>query len=129
MTVADPPHQAKTSTNAPSHRLRGDMNTFKLLFTVLAFNGPIIAVVAFLPVVIGYGNGLGGAGSEPSFRGRPGGGYAGSGRKPSVHGCPKAAFVSPSETPGGDAESTFVDVPENSKRAERTRCGCGRLVD
>lgn len=35
------------------------MSAFKLLFTVLAFNGPIIAVVAFLPVVIGYGNGVG----------------------------------------------------------------------
>lgn len=58
MTVADPPHHA-TSTNEANHRLRGDMNTFTLLFTVLAFNGPIIAVVAFLPVVIGYGNGLG----------------------------------------------------------------------
>lgn len=58
MTIADPPHPV-TSTNAPNHRLRGDMNTFKLLFTVLAFNGPIIAVIAFLPVVIGFGNGVG----------------------------------------------------------------------
>ncbi len=59
MTVADPPHQAVSTNAHGGHRLRGDMNTFKLLFTVLAFNGPIIAVVAFLPVVIGYGNGLG----------------------------------------------------------------------
>jgi amino acid transporter len=57
MTVSDPPHQsAHSMTNT---RLRGNMSAFKLLFTVLAFNGPIIAVVAFLPVVIGYGNGLG----------------------------------------------------------------------
>lgn len=42
-----------------SHKLRGDMSTFKVLFTVLAFNGPIIALVAFLPVVVGYGNGVG----------------------------------------------------------------------
>lgn len=58
MTVADPPDQS-ASPLADNHRLRGNMSTFKLLFTVLAFNGPIIAVVAFLPVVIGYGNGLG----------------------------------------------------------------------
>lgn len=57
MTVTDPPDQlADHMTNT---RLRGNMSAFKLLFTVLAFNGPIIAVVAFLPVVIGYGNGLG----------------------------------------------------------------------
>ena len=57
MTVSDPPDQsAHSMTNT---RLRGNMSAFKLLFTVLAFNGPIIAVVAFLPVVIGYGNGLG----------------------------------------------------------------------
>ena len=53
------------STTAPvlegtdTHRLSGNMGTFKLLFNVLAFNGPIIGVVAFLPVVIGYGNGVG----------------------------------------------------------------------
>jgi amino acid transporter len=57
MTVVDPDQSALELTD--SHKLRGNMGTFQLLFTVLAFNGPIIAVVAFLPVVVGYGNGLG----------------------------------------------------------------------
>lgn len=57
MIEVDPPQPA--TQPADNRRLRGDMNTFQLLFTVLAFNGPIIAVVAFLPVVIGYGNGVG----------------------------------------------------------------------
>ncbi|MUL46338.1 APC family permease [Mycobacterium sp. CBMA293] len=41
------------------HKLRGSLNTFKLLFAVLAFNGPIVAVVSFLPLVVAFGNGLG----------------------------------------------------------------------
>jgi amino acid transporter len=42
-----------------THKLRGDLNTFQLLFGILAYNAPLVAVVAFLPLTIGYGNGLG----------------------------------------------------------------------
>jgi len=41
------------------HSLRGRMGTLGLLFAVLAYNAPVGIFVAFLPVVIGYGNGLG----------------------------------------------------------------------
>ncbi|QSR24884.1 amino acid permease [Nocardioides aromaticivorans] len=41
------------------NKLRGDLNTFQLLFGILAFNGPLVGVMAFLPLAIGYGNGLG----------------------------------------------------------------------
>src|SRR5262249_23395665 len=42
-----------------SHRLRERLGVVQLLFTVLAFNGPLAIVVGFVPVIIGYGNGLG----------------------------------------------------------------------
>lgn len=41
------------------HKLRGDLNAFQLLFGILAYNAPLVALVAFLPLTIGYGNGLG----------------------------------------------------------------------
>ena len=44
---------------AANHKLRGDLNTFQLLFGILAYNAPLVAVVAFLTLTIGYGNGLG----------------------------------------------------------------------
>jgi amino acid transporter len=44
---------------AEDHKLRGDLNAFQLLFGILAYNAPLVAVVAFLPLTIGYGNGLG----------------------------------------------------------------------
>jgi amino acid transporter len=44
---------------AENHKLRGDLNAFQLLFGILAYNAPLVAVVAFLPLTIGYGNGLG----------------------------------------------------------------------
>ncbi|WP_027863031.1 APC family permease [Marmoricola sp. URHB0036] len=48
-----------TSPESENHTLRGDLNTFQLLFGILAYNAPLVAVVAFLPLTIGYGNGLG----------------------------------------------------------------------
>lgn len=47
------------SDDAGSHHLTGNLNTFQLLFTVLAFNGPLAVVVGFAAVIIGYGNWLG----------------------------------------------------------------------
>src|SRR5581483_2036473 len=45
--------------DAENHKLRGDLNAFQLLFDILAYNAPLVALVAFLPLTIGYGNGLG----------------------------------------------------------------------
>ena len=53
----EPTAPAATSTKEP--RLRGNLGTPHLLFTVLAFNAPLAVVVGFLPVIIGYGNGIG----------------------------------------------------------------------
>lgn len=44
---------------AEAHKLRGNLNTFQLLFGILAYNAPLVAVAAFLTLTIGYGNGLG----------------------------------------------------------------------
>ncbi|MGW3652898.1 APC family permease [Streptomyces sp. NPDC000878] len=48
-----------TASSPQEPQLRGNLGTAHLLFTVLAFNAPLAIVVGFLPVVIGYGNGLG----------------------------------------------------------------------
>jgi amino acid transporter len=40
-------------------RLRGDLGPLRLLFTLLAFNGPLSVVAGVVPAVIGLGNGLG----------------------------------------------------------------------
>src|SRR4051794_6473781 len=50
---------AMAPPEAENHKLRGDLNAFQLLFGILAYNAPLVAVVAFLPLAIGYGNGLG----------------------------------------------------------------------
>lgn len=50
---------AMAPPQAENHKLRGDLNAFQLLFGILAYNAPLVAVVAFLPLTIGYGNGLG----------------------------------------------------------------------
>lgn len=46
-------------SEAESHKLRGDLNAVQLLCGILAYNAPLVALVAFLPLTIGYGNGLG----------------------------------------------------------------------
>lgn len=49
-----------TDVVAPDARaLRGNLSTIQLLFTILAFNGPLTVVVGFAPVIVGYGNGIG----------------------------------------------------------------------
>lgn len=44
---------------AAPRRLHGNLGPLALLLMVLAYNGPLSGVVGWLPVVIGYGNGLG----------------------------------------------------------------------
>jgi amino acid transporter len=39
--------------------LRGDLGATSLVMTVIAYNGPIIILASFVPVVISFGNGLG----------------------------------------------------------------------
>ncbi|MGW4593530.1 APC family permease [Amycolatopsis thermoflava] len=56
-TGPDKPGQA---TRSPSEaNLSGNLGVVQLLFTILAFNGPLTVVVGIVPIVIGYGNGLG----------------------------------------------------------------------
>ena len=40
-------------------RLRGNLGSVQLFFTVVAYNAPLAVVVGFIPVIIGFGNGLG----------------------------------------------------------------------
>lgn len=54
-SLTDPPVSATDS----QPKLRGRLGVVRLLFSVLAFNGPLAAVAGFSPVVIGYGNGIG----------------------------------------------------------------------
>ncbi|MES3710425.1 APC family permease [Pseudomonas putida] len=42
-----------------SQRLRGNLGTFDIVFTVLAYNAPLTIIIGLIPVIIGMGNGLG----------------------------------------------------------------------
>ncbi|MEU6663873.1 APC family permease [Streptomyces sp. NPDC046821] len=44
---------------ATEGRLRGSLGIPHLIFTLLAYNGPLIGAVAYQPIVVGYGNGVG----------------------------------------------------------------------
>ncbi|WP_396910602.1 APC family permease [Mycolicibacterium sp.] len=57
--MADAPRATARKYAAGDTRLRGQMGTGGLLFTVLAYNAPVGVYVALLPVTIGMGNGLG----------------------------------------------------------------------
>ena len=47
-------------TSAPARQgLRGRIGPIALVLMLLAYNGPIASAIGFVPVVIGYGNGLG----------------------------------------------------------------------
>ncbi|MEV6657309.1 APC family permease [Nocardia fluminea] len=59
MTIDDPNAPPVQQNSEDSQRLRGNLGSIQLIFTVLAFNGPLGVVAAFAPVVIGYGNGIG----------------------------------------------------------------------
>ncbi|MFE5330528.1 APC family permease [Embleya sp. NPDC056575] len=49
----------EVTEEAADGRLRGSLGVPHLLFTLLAYNGPLIGAVAYQPIVIGYGNGVG----------------------------------------------------------------------
>ncbi|MFI2477039.1 APC family permease [Nocardia xishanensis] len=59
MTIDDPNAPPVQQDSEGAQRLRGNLGIIQLVFTVLAFNGPLGVVAAFAPVVIGYGNGIG----------------------------------------------------------------------
>ncbi|UVM29266.1 MULTISPECIES: APC family permease [Pseudomonas] len=42
-----------------AQRLRGNLGTFDIVFTVLAYNAPLTIIIGLIPVIIGVGNGLG----------------------------------------------------------------------
>lgn len=50
---------ASTTVTPDNAKLQGDVGMWQLVFTVMAFQAPIVAFIAYLPVAIGLGNGLG----------------------------------------------------------------------
>lgn len=48
-----------SAVTEPSTRLNGRMGVFSLAFSVLAFNGPAVVFLGFIPVCIMLGNGIG----------------------------------------------------------------------
>ncbi|GAB7005471.1 APC family permease [Nocardioides sp. AN3] len=62
MTIdsASLPQESADANEQPSDgRLHGSLGVPHLLFTLLAYNGPLIGAIAYQPIVIGYGNGVG----------------------------------------------------------------------
>ena len=43
--------------------LKGNLGLFPLFFTVMAWNAPLVIVFAAIPIIVGYGNGIGAAGA------------------------------------------------------------------
>ncbi|WP_309130486.1 APC family permease [Brevibacterium sp.] len=43
--------------------LKGNLGLFHLFFTVMAWNAPLVIVFAAIPIIVGYGNGIGAAGA------------------------------------------------------------------
>lgn len=52
----------KEATNVQTE-LKGNLGLFHLFFTVMAWNAPLVIVFAAIPIVVGYGNGIGAAGA------------------------------------------------------------------
>lgn len=50
---------AEVVTDGARAKLRGSLGVPGLVFTVIAYNGPLAVVAGFIPLVIGYGNGRG----------------------------------------------------------------------
>lgn len=60
MSAATPPTIANdSSVSQGSARLSGNMNVLEVMFTVIAYNGPAVVFMGFIPVAILLGNGLG----------------------------------------------------------------------
>jgi amino acid transporter len=50
---------AANETSAPQVGLKGHMGVLQLVFTVVAYNGPIVVFAGFMPVAVLIGNGVG----------------------------------------------------------------------
>ncbi|MNM21407.1 Putrescine importer PuuP [compost metagenome] len=60
MSYSEPAGLSMSSQQQQStHRLRGNLGTFDIVFTVLAYNAPLTIIIGLIPVIIGMGNGLG----------------------------------------------------------------------
>lgn len=57
-SVADDASSRPSNLN-DTHRLSGNMGVFQLSFTVLAYNAPAVAFLAYLPAMVLLGNGIG----------------------------------------------------------------------
>jgi amino acid transporter len=58
-SYATSPGDAPPDPATGSPKLVGTMTTVDIVFTVLAFSAPMSVFIGYLPVIIGYGNGLG----------------------------------------------------------------------
>jgi amino acid transporter len=58
VTSSDGTHALEAGT-ASSEKLQGNIGFFNLVFTVLAYNGPMVVFLGFIPVTILLGNGVG----------------------------------------------------------------------
>lgn len=54
-----PAAQKAFSTNAQNGTLNGNMNVIEVMCTVIAYNGPAVVFMGFIPVAVLLGNGLG----------------------------------------------------------------------
>ena len=64
MTIDDAPGAPQASSTTPTvvhdaagPKLRGNLGTTSLVFTVIAYNGPLIVLAGLVPLVIAFGNG------------------------------------------------------------------------
>src|SRR5262245_5912492 len=55
--VPVPDREVPVPDRAP--RLHGDMGVIELAFSVIAYNGPIVVFLGFIPVCVLLGNGIG----------------------------------------------------------------------
>jgi amino acid transporter len=53
------PTAQSVRTSEPRHTLQGHLGVRDLVFTVLAYNAPLAIMAGYIPLVVGYGNGLG----------------------------------------------------------------------
>lgn len=49
----------QTEPSPSAAKLSGNMGVLDIIFTVLAYNSPLTAIIAFIPIMISVGNGLG----------------------------------------------------------------------
>lgn len=63
VSAAPPNASPPGGSGASANGLRGNLGTASLVFTVIAYNGPLICLAGIVPLVIALGNGLGAPGT------------------------------------------------------------------